>query len=59
MKKDWVLISSISLLDTNFYWCGGDYFAIVDGNKTYFYDVENYNNLIKEFKLIDEAFKDL
>lgn len=53
MKKSWVLVNSISLLDINLYWCGGDYFAAVDGNKTYFYTQLIYNNLIKEFKLKD------
>ena len=59
MKKSWVLVNSIPLLYTNFYWCGGDYFAVVDGNKTYFFAREIYNNLIKDFKLLEEIFKDL
>lgn len=46
MKKDWVKINELALV--KIFWIGGDFYAVVCGSSTYFYNSIEIKRVIKD-----------
>ena len=46
MKKEWIKINELALV--KIFWIGGDFYAVIWGSSTYFYNSTEIKGVIKD-----------
>lgn len=56
MKKDWIKINELALV--KIFWIGGDFYAVICGSSTYFYNSIEIKGVIKNLTYL-QALDDM